>query len=80
MLVEIVVLFITLGTFLATVSIALMAGQARNRDQIKRVGAKLDQLAHDRMSEAERQAQSSRREAIEAENRRIMAEYDYGGC
>ena len=80
MLVEFIVLFITFGTFLATVSCALMAGQARNRRQIRRVRAKVDRLAYDRLTDDEREAEEARRAAIEAKNRRIMADYEYGGC
>lgn len=80
MLVEVIVLFIIFGTFLATVSCALMAGQARNRRQIRNVQTKINRLARERMTEEELAAEDNRREAIEASNRKIIAEYEYGGC
>ena len=79
-LIAIAILFLVFGVFLATVAVALMAGQQRNRSSMSKVEKKLDRFIDANRTMEERETQQKRIDAIEQENRIATEKYEYGGC
>ncbi len=73
-------MFLVFGVFLVTVAVALMAGQQRNRNSMRKVENKLDRLVDASLSDEERRLRAERRRQVARQNEAVRAVYEYGGC